>query len=158
MKKLFIIGSLAASAWMVSCEEEDVPEFVNQDYLAGTWVAKQIGTSEDFNNGDEIITYVYYEDVVNDPGCDEDNLMLNTDKTFALNDYENNGGCVNEGITGSYTRTDNRILLSYTDDANQPQLLTMTINTLTYTELIVSYSMPGSPDLVFVKFQKEQAQ
>lgn len=158
MKKFLIAGFFAISACLVSCEEEDVPDFVNQDYLSGTWITKEIGTPGPFNNGSEIITYVYYEDVVNDPACEADNLVLNPDRTFALNDFENTGSCVNQGVSGTYTRMDNRILLNYTNDMGQERMITMTVNTLTYTQLIVSYTLPGTTDLRFFKFDKQTAE
>jgi len=156
MKKFLILGALAVSGWLVSCEEEEVPGFVQQDYLKGDWLTKQVGELVPFNNGTTTVQIVEYTDVVNDPACNEDNFILNADGTFALNDYENvSGTCENDAISGTYTRTDNRIYLNYMDGATE-RLIIMNISVLTYTELHASYTMPGTSDLVFVKFAKHE--
>lgn len=157
MKKFLILGVLAVSGWLVSCEEEEVPGFVQRDYLQGDWTTKQTGELVPFNNGSEVVNIVEYTDVENDPACNEDGLMLNADGTFALNDYENVGGtCENDAITGTYTRTDNRIFLNYMEGTT-PRTLIMNVSVLTYTELHVSYPDPDTNDLVFVKFAKAEA-
>jgi hypothetical protein len=154
MKKFLILGVLAVSGWLVSCEEEEVPGFVQRDYLQGDWAAKQTGELVPFNNGSQVVNIVEYTDVENDPACNVDGLMLKADGTFALNDFENVGGsCQNNGISGTYSRTDNRIFLNYMVGATQRTLI-MNVSVLTYTELHVSYPDLVTNDLVFVKYTK----
>lgn len=156
MKKFLVLGmAILASGWMVSCEEDEVDDFVYQDYLAGTWKTTEIGTPRQWNNGTETITIIDYVPVVNDPACGEDNLILKTDGNYELNDFEIVGGtCSNLGVAGTYTRTGNNIGMNY-DDAGTPRIINANINTLTYDELIVSYRMPGTAAIKFYKFAKQ---
>ncbi len=159
MKKFVVLGmAILASGWMVSCEEDEVDDFIYQDYLAGTWVTTEMGTPRQWNNGDEIVTVIDYVPVVNDDTCGEDGLIIKADGTYELNDFEVVGGnCTDLGVSGTYTRTGNNIALNY-DDAGTPRVINANINVLTYTELIVSYRVPGTSSLRFFKFEKQQAQ
>ncbi|OYQ44880.1 hypothetical protein CHU92_02265 [Flavobacterium cyanobacteriorum] len=155
MKKFAILGIVAISGWLLSCEEEEVADFVRRDYVTGTWTTKQIGVPGPYNNGNEVVTQITYQDIVNNPACGIDNLVINADGTYELNDWTNTGACENNGISGTYTRADNRIFLRYTDDLGEEKQLVVTISTLTYTEMLVSYTVPGTNNLRFFRYQKQ---
>lgn len=151
MKKIKIVVLLAISSlFLNSCEKEEETNFVQKNYLVGKWVATEIGSLD----SQGVLTYEAYE---NNANCDSDNLILNEDKSFQVNDFEYlNDVCDNFNIDGTYTLEGNRISLNYTDSEGIAVDETRNISILTFTEMEVSYTDNETNEIVFLKFQREE--
>lgn len=151
MKKINIIVLLAiCSLSLNSCEKDTETSFVQKNYLVGKWFATEIGSL----NYQGVLSYEPYE---NNPNCDSDNLILNEDKSFQVNDFEYlNDVCDTFNIDGTYTVEGNRITLNYTDSEGIAVDETRNISSLTFTEMEVSYTDNETNEIVFLKFQREE--
>ena len=130
MKKINIVVLLAiASLFLNSCEKEEETNFVQKNYLVGKWVVTEIGSL----NSDGDLNYEAYE---NSTDCEADNLIINENKSFQINDYEYlNAICDNFNTDGTYTVENNRITLNYTDSEGIIIEETRNVSSLTFTEM-----------------------
>lgn len=149
MKKINIVVLLAiASLFLNSCEKEEETNFVQKNYLVGKWVATEIGSL----NSDGDLNYEAYE---NSTDCEADNLIINENKSFQINDYEYlNAICDNFNTEGTYTVENNRITLNYTDSEGIIIEETRNVSSLTFTEMQLSYTDNQTNEIVFLKFQR----
>lgn len=143
MKKL-ILSIVCLLLLTTSCESDDSATYTTPDYLSGKWIFKEIGTI----NSQSVLVY---QDYVNQQTCEADNLnLINTDKTFSLNDFMPEGQtCANKGYTGGFSIVNRDLKLNYTIE-NIKYEDVYSIISLTKTDLIVS----TSNDLGIVTFYK----
>ena len=148
MKKYFLIF-LPIFFFSLSCEEDDELTFVQENYILGKWFVTEIGTINANNT-------IVYEDYSNDSECEADNLVLDQDGTYEENDFEFiNASCQNEQITGTYILDNNKIVQTYIDGDGQSKQRVLSIITLTYEEINLSYTDSATSTLVFLKLRKE---
>jgi hypothetical protein len=150
MKKIFII--LLTITTFLSCESDDGITYVTPDYLSGKWVLDQIGSI----NAQNVLVYQNY---INDEGCEKNNLILNSDGSYEMNDFQLVGlTCENSQQLGSYELNNNILSLSYIDEEEENQNTTdsFTIISLTITEVQISYTENDTEQLVFLKLKKEE--
>lgn len=146
MKKisLFVI---AVFTLCISCEEDDDTTFVQENYVLGKWSLNQIGFITPQNT-------ILYEDYVNNTECEDDNLVFNENNTFEENDFELvNSACQNLQTTGSFDVDNNKINLLYTENG-ETFTQTLTIVSLTFVDIILSYTDTETNQLVFLKLNK----
>lgn len=143
MKKI-ILSILMLSLFTLSCEsDDDGITYTTPDYISGKWIFKKIGTVNSQ-------TVLIYQDYPNEATCEADNIVINQDGTFALNDFTTQGTtCVNQGISGNYSLVNKDLTLSYTIENVQYEEV-LTIVSLTYDEV----TLTGSDDLGQVVFYK----
>lgn len=148
MKKVSLIF-MSIFALFISCDEDDDTTFVQENYLLGKWYVNQIGTINANNT-------IVYEDYINATDCEHDNLVLNENKTFEENDFEFiNSSCQNFQTTGSYEVENNKIVLTYVDSEGVSMEHVLSIVTLTYEEINLSYTDTETNEIVFLKLRKE---
>ena len=142
MKKI-ILSLFLLSLFSISCESDDGITYQTPDYLTATWKFNNIGTI----NAQNVLVY---QDYINEATCEADNLRLNADKTFSLNDFTLTGqNCVNESISGTYTLLNRDLTLIYL--VNNIEVKTIySIVSLTNTELVVS-TLNDVEQIVFYK-------
>jgi hypothetical protein len=148
MKK-FVFLLMALPLLFTACGEDE-ETFVQQNYLVGKWEITQTGTM----NAQGAINYTNY---VNDANCDKDNYIFNADLTYQQNDFVNSGTCTNQSISGTYNRLSTSLTLRYTTNVGgTPQVVnqSLTIVSLTYTEIVVAYTTSNSNQLVYLKMTK----
>ena len=137
MKKIFL-SIVFLSLICLSCESDNDPTYKTPDYISGKWSFVKIGTINP-----QPVYAVIYQDYQNAANCEKDNLILNTDNTFAVNEFVASGtSCVNTSINGSYTLLNKDITLSYTVN-NVANVKLYTIIALTYSELTVAENENG---------------
>ena len=149
MRKINIIVLLAiTSLFLNSCEENDDTNYVQQNYLSGKWIAKEFGGL----NAQGIVSFQNY--VVNE-NCFFDDLTFNEDGSFLTNDFEYIGiVCNNTTNTGAYSVESNVVTLNYTNIEGIEVHQTRSITSLTYTEMVITYTDSETNEIVFIKFEK----
>lgn len=131
----------------ISCDEDDDITFVQEDFVVGKWTLSQIGAINAQNT-------IVYEDYVNNTTCEDDNLVFNENDTFEENDFELiNSTCQNLQTNGTFEVINNKIILSYMMNGIEMKQ-TLTIVTLTYVEITLSYTDSDTNQLVFLKLNK----
>ena len=147
MKKVFLIF-LPIFFFLLSCEEDEDLTFVQENYILGKWFVTEIGTINANNT-------IVYEDYINDSECEADNLVLNQDGTYEENDFEFiSASCQNEQITGNYILDNNKIVQTYIDNEGLTKQRVLSIITLTYEAINVSFTNSETNTLVFLKLRK----
>ena len=147
MKKVFLT-ILPIFLFLFSCEEDDELSFVQENYIIGKWFVTEIGT---INSNNTIV----YEDYINDSECEADNLVLNQEGTYEENDFEfTSSSCQNDQITGTYILDNNKIVQTYIDSEGITKQRVLSIISLTYEEINVSYTNSETNTLVFLKLRK----
>ena len=147
MKKVFLIF-LPIFFFSLSCEDDDELTFVQENYILGKWFVTEIGT---INSNNTIV----YEDYINDSECEADNLVLNQEGTYEENDFEfTSSSCQNDQITGTYILDNNKIVQTYIDNEGLTKQRVLSIITLTYEEINLSYTNTETNTLVFLKLRK----
>ena len=143
MKKL-ILSMVCLLLLTTSCESNDSATYLSPDFISGKWIFKEVGAI----NSQSVVVYQEY---VNQQNCEEDNLnLLNTDKTFSLNDFMLEGQtCANKGYTGSFSIVNRDLFLTYTKENTNIESV-YSIVSFTKTDLIIS----TSDDLGLVTFYK----
>lgn len=133
----------------LSCQEDEELTFVQENYILGKWFVTEIGTINANNT-------IVYEDYISDSECEADNLVLNQDGTYEENDFEFiSASCQNNQITGTYILDNNKIVQTYIDGDGQSKQRILSIITLTYEEINLSYTDSDTSTLVFLKLRKE---
>ncbi len=145
-KILFVFLTFAV---LLSCESDDGITYTQPDYLSGKWIVKEIGAINQQN-------VVVYNEFVNDPFCEEkDNLILSNDFTFQQNSFESeNSVCQNSQTNGTYVLENNTLILSRSVNG-QTITLPLTIISLTYEIVTVSFTDTETGELIFMKLEKE---
>lgn len=147
MKNVFLIF-LPIFFFLLSCEDEEELTFVQENYILGKWFVTEIGT---INSNNTIV----YEDYINDSECEADNLVLNQEGTYEENDFEFiSSSCQNDQITGTYILDNNKIVQTYVDSEGLTKQRVLSIITLTYEEINVSYTNTETNTMVFLKLRK----
>lgn len=147
MKKVFLIF-LSVLPLFISCDDDEDLTFVQENYVLGKWFVNQIGFINENNT-------IVYEDYINETDCEDDNLTLNQDGTYEENDFEFiNSVCQNAQVSGSYTLENNKIILNYINNEGQAKQKVLTIITLTYDEINLSFTDIETNELVFLKLKK----
>jgi hypothetical protein len=148
MKKLISL-TFAAVCFLgfTSCEGEEENEFVQKNYVAGTWEVSEVGA---LNSGN-VLNYV---PVTVAEGCNVDKIVLNEDKTFVNTDYSvNEGNCTNVQISGTYDLVAGNVILSAT--VNEAAFSrTYDLLALTKDLMEVVYTDPETNKLAFIKFTR----
>lgn len=147
MKRILAILFLLPMAFVSCGEDED--NFVQQNYLVGTWEINETGA----RSPQGVIVYQAY---VNNTNC-KDNYIFNADFTFQNNDYNTEGTCVSNAINGIYSRLSTNVTLNYTiqGSGGAPQQVqqTLTVVSLTFTEVILAYTNDVN-QIVYLKCTK----
>jgi hypothetical protein len=130
MKKIILL-LLFFSFFLTSCEsEEDGITYTTPDYITGKWNFSKIGSI----NSQSI---VIYQDYPNTQTCESDNLILNADGTYEINDFSLQGtNCVSTAQTGNFILFNKDITVSYTEN-NILVTKSYTVISLTYQEMII---------------------
>lgn len=150
MKKITLLCFLSVFSLLTSCEEDDGITFVKENYVLGKWTIDQIGNINSAN-------FINYQEYVNTTECESDNLVLTENNTYEENYYEFvNNACQNDQNTGTFELTNNNIVLTYLNELNETENLTLTIISLTYTDLEISYTDKDTEQLVFLKLKKDE--
>lgn len=150
MKKLVLLMSFAFLSLFTSCEEDEklVDDFVQENYIVGKWYIKQIGAMNNLNT-------IVYVDYTNDSLCEEDNLVLTENGTFEENSFEIVGlGCENFKTNGTYNLDKNILNLITVNEEGETETLPLSIISLTYDALNISFTDPDTGLLVFLKLEK----
>jgi hypothetical protein len=134
---------------LLSCESDDGITYTQPDYLSGKWILKEIGAINQQN-------VLVYNEYVNDPFCEEkDNLILSNDFTFQQNSFESeNTVCQNNQTNGTYVLENNTLILSSSVNG-QTITLPLTIISLTYEIVTISFTDTETGELIFMKLEKE---
>jgi hypothetical protein len=145
MKKI-ILSLIVLSIFIFSCESDDGITYTTPDYITGKWNFSKIGAINSQGN-------VIYQDYPNTQTCEQDNLVLNADGTFEINDFSLEGtNCVNAVKSGDYTIFNKDLTIKYTE-ASVLVTKVYTILTLTYDEItIVTTNTTG--ESVFYKLTR----
>ncbi len=151
MKKISLIA-FAASLLIstVSCEDDDTPQYVVPNYLVGQWNVVQQGVLADGN-------IVEYGDVLTAGVCELDHVVFNEDYSFAETDNTVNGTvCESSVNAGTYTLAGRNLTLTSVDG---PETLTseLTVVSLTFEVLEVSFTDAESEEMIFLKLNKNVA-
>jgi hypothetical protein len=147
MKKVFLT-ILPIFLFLFSCEGDDELSFVQENYIIGKWFVNEIGTINANNT-------IVYEDYINDSDCEADHLVLNQEGTYEENDFEFiSSSCQNDQITGTYVLDNNKIVKTYVDSEGITKQRVLSIISLTYEEINVSYTNSETNTLVFLKLRK----
>ncbi len=150
MKKLVLLMSFAFLSLFTSCEEDEklVDDFVQENYIVGKWYIKQIGAMNNLNT-------IVYVDYTNDSLCEEDNLVLTENGTFEENSFEIVGlGCENFKTNGTYNLDKNILNLITVNEEGETETLPLSIISLTYDAVNISFTDPDTGLLVFLKLEK----
>lgn len=134
---------------LLSCESDDGITYTQPDYLSGKWILKEIGAINQQN-------VLVYNEYVNDLFCEEkDNLILSNDFTFQQNSFESeNTVCQNNQTNGTYVLENNTLILSSSVNG-QTITLPLTIISLTYEIVTISFTDTETGELIFMKLEKE---
>jgi hypothetical protein len=147
MKRILAILFLLPIAFVSCGEDED--NFVQQNYLVGTWEINETGARSPQG-------VIIYQPYVNNTDC-KDNYIFNADFTFQNNDYNTEGTCVSNAINGTYSRLSTNVTLNYTiqGSGGAPQQVqqTLTVISLTFTEVILAYTNDVN-QIVYLKCTK----
>lgn len=143
MKKLSLLAFAGALFFVSSCEDDDTPEYVSPNYLAGEWNLMQKGSLSAGN----IVDYVAVAGT-----CDEsDDIVFNEDYTFSSNDAAPSGEtCETVSSSGTYALNGRDVQLTSGEVTS-----TLTVITLTFEVMEVSYTDAETNELVFLKFSKQ---
>jgi hypothetical protein len=145
MKKI-IVTILFLSLFTLGCESDDDANYTTPDYISGKWFFDKQGTINSQN-------VVVYQDYVNTPNCEKDNIEFRPDGTYSLNDFEANGTtCVNAVENGNYKLINKDITLTYTEGNVQVKNV-FTIVSLTYTDVTIAISN-NSGEITFFKLKR----
>lgn len=150
MKKLVLLMSFAFLSLFTSCEDDEklVDDFVQENYIVGKWYIKQIGAMNNLNT-------IVYVDYTNDSLCEEDNLVLTENGTFEENSFEIVGlGCENFKTNGTYNLDKNILNLITVNEEGETETLPLSIISLTYDAVNISFTDPDTGLLVFLKLEK----
>ncbi|WP_291118561.1 DUF5004 domain-containing protein [Flavobacterium sp. UBA6135] len=148
MKKIFLI--LFTISTLLSCESDDGITYTTPDYISGKWVLNQIGSI----NAQNVLVYQNY---INGEGCEKNNYLFNSNGSYEKNEYQLvDAVCQNLQQIGTYEVNSNLIILSYFNEENQNATIDLTIVTLTYTEIQISYTDKDTNELVFLKLKKDE--
>lgn len=130
MKKL-VLSLLFLSLFLTSCEsEDDGITYTTPDYITGKWNFSKIGAINSQGN-------VIYQDYPNTQTCEQDNLVLNVDGTFEINDFSLEGtSCANTVQSGEYTLVNKDLTIEYTEATVLVTKL-YTIVALSYDEVTI---------------------
>jgi hypothetical protein len=150
MKKITLFCFLSAFSLFISCEEDDEVTFENKNYILGKWTLDQIGNINNAN-------FINYQDYVSAADCESNNLVLAENNTYEQNYYDFvDNLCQNDQTSGNFELVNNNIILTYVDDFNETKQLTLTIISLTYTDLEISFTDEETEQLVFHKLKKDE--
>ncbi|RZJ68126.1 MAG: hypothetical protein EOO50_03300 [Flavobacterium sp.] len=148
MKKLSLLAFAGALLFLASCEDDDKPNYVSPNYLAGQWKLTQVGELTSVPDG----AIVDYTDVAGT--CDEgDDITFGEalNSTFTGNDYTTNGTeCDLVTTSGTYSLNGRDVTLTSGEDTT-----TLGVITLTFEVLEFSYTDAESGELVFHKYTKQ---
>lgn len=148
MKKLSLLAFAGSLFFLASCEDDDTPKYVSPNYLAGTWKLTQVGHLTSVPEG----AIVDYTDVAGT--CDEgDQITFGNDlnTTFSIEDYSANGEtCDLTSTSGTYTIDGRQINLVSGEETSA-----LTVLTLSFEELEVSYTDSETGEVVFNKMTKQ---
>jgi hypothetical protein len=134
MKRILAILFLLPIAFVSCGEDED--NFVQQNYLVGTWEINETGA-----RGPQGV--IVYQPYANNADC-KDNYIFNSDFTFENNDFNTVGSCVSSLTSGTYERLSTNLTLKYTVQVpgGVPQQVEqiLTVVSLTFSEVILAYT------------------
>ncbi len=148
MKKINILFLALTSLFLTSCDEDSETNLIPKNYLAGKWVATEVGTLN-------AVGALVYTDYVNNAECDNDNIVLNENFTYTANDFEfEDAECVNYNISGTYTLSGSNLVLKYIDEFDEEVVETRRITNLTYTEMEINSTDSETNQVVFLKLTK----
>lgn len=150
MKKLVLLVSFAFLSLFTSCEDDEklVDDFVQENYIVGKWYIKQIGAMNNLNT-------IVYVDYTNDSTCEGDNLVLTENGTFEENSFEVVGStCENFQTNGTYNLDKNILNLLTVNEEGETETLPLSIISLTYDAVNISFTDPDTGLLVFLKLEK----
>jgi hypothetical protein len=145
--KNIVLSLLFLSFFLISCESEDNGiTYTTPDYITGKWNFSKIGAINSQGN-------VIYQDYPNTQTCESDNLVLDADGTFEINDFSLQGtNCANAVQSGDYSLVNKNLTIKYTE-ASVLVTKVYTILTLTYDEVVV-VTTNSLGQLVFYKLTR----
>jgi len=152
MKKLKSLLFVALiTVLLSSCDDNknDKKEYIQPDYLVGTWIIKQTGRL----NSQAGIDYTEFDN----GACQDDSYVFKTDLTFVKHNYTGSD-CTDEAKSGTYNRENHLLALTrVVSSAPTPTSETVfcNISKLTKNELEFNYN-DSDGKLTFLVLSKEE--
>ena len=129
LKPLFIF--LVVCLGFISCDKEDTaitPAPAAVVPIEGKWQFTKVGTT--FNNQEILMDYEH------SPGCSKDYIEILETKVVKTYNYDSQNNCAATTESGTWSRTNNNLVLSYPNQPNKNGDILILTNTTLKVKLV----------------------